>query len=241
MLRSRERRARAVKVSQRDPVTHPVLTSLWRAALVGVAVCALALVGASCTASPESDAPRTTGSPLSMTPSDASVEAGFARDMIEHHAQAVDMADRIRSRTADPDLRALATDIVLTQQNQIGRMEGWLELWGLPLARTGEPMGWMGTPGSMPGMATRAQLDALDTEPLSSAEVNFLNMMIRHHQAGVDMARGVIARSNRPEVTHLAQTIVDGQLAEINAMQSMLQSRGSSLPGTTSMEGMPHG
>lgn len=68
----------------------------------------------------------------SDTPGDASAEAGFARDMSMHHAQAVEMALIAQERTDDPEIRILATDIILTQQGQIGQMRGWLDAWGLP-------------------------------------------------------------------------------------------------------------
>src|SRR6186713_3196008 len=53
------------------------------------------------------------------SPSDDSAEAGFARDMKTHHAQAVEMALITRDRTTDESLKFLLTDMVLTQQNQI--------------------------------------------------------------------------------------------------------------------------
>ena len=65
-------------------------------------------------------------------------------------------------RTADPELKILATDIALGQQAQIGRMSGWLDEWGLSQTSTRTPMAWMradnllggadGTGASMGGM-----------------------------------------------------------------------------------------
>lgn len=76
-------------------------------------------------------------------PGDTSPEAGFARDMLVHHAQAVEMAELVRFRTQDPVVRALATDIALTQQAQIGQVRGWLDVWGLPVAGRGRRWrGW---------------------------------------------------------------------------------------------------
>ncbi len=85
-----------------------------------------------------------------------SSEAGFARDMMVHHAQAVEMAEIVRDKTESDDIRTLATDIALTQQAQIGIMQDWLDVWGLPASGTELAMSWMGhsTEGPMPGMAT---------------------------------------------------------------------------------------
>lgn len=166
-------------------------------------------------------------------PGDESAEAGFARDMAVHHAQAVEMGEAIRFRTADPELRALATDIVLAQQTQIGQMTGWLDVWGLPATGRRPAMAWMGHPGGgrMPGMASAAEIATLREAPPAEAEVLFLQAMIRHHQGGVAMAEALLARSRRTEVRRLAEKIVAGQQKEIRAMTGLLNARGVAPPG----------
>ena len=179
-------------------------------------------------------------------PGDASADAGFARDMGVHHAQAVQMAEAIRPRTADPALRILATDIVLTQQAQIGQMTGWLETWGLPATGRRPAMAWMGNSGggAMPGMATRAELTALTDAPTAEAEILFLQAMIRHHRSGVAMAEGLLKRGGRREVRRLASKIIAAQQSEIRAMSGLLTSRGATVPpdtGATGGTGSPTG
>ena len=176
------------------------------------------------------------------------VDVGFARDMATHHAQAVDMADRIRARTVDPELRAFATDIVLTQQAQIGRMQGWLDVWGEPLTTTAPPMSWAGSgpdsverdsantadeamPG-MPGMAMSADIAALDDLVPAEAERRFLELMIEHHRGGVQMAEAAVVLDPSEVVGGFAQSIVDGQKAEIVNMERMLEQRAAPSTGT---------
>ena len=170
---------------------------------------------------------------LPHDPGDDSAAAGFLRDMVTHHAQAVDMAMAIRDRTADQNLRLLATDIALTQSTDMGTMQGYLNLWDLGLTGADKPMAWMGHPvdGLMPGMATPEQVAQLDTLPVAEAEVLFLQLMIRHHQGGVEMAKGLLQRSDQPQVTLIAERIVNGQSAEIGTMNQMLVDRGQ--PPTT--------
>tara|TARA_Y100001935_G_scaffold240880_1_gene229796 strand:- start:111 stop:290 length:180 start_codon:yes stop_codon:yes gene_type:complete len=55
-----------------------------------------------------------------------------------------------------------------------------------------------------------------------AAEKLFLELMIRHHQGGVMMAEGVIERSDTETVTRLAQTMVNGQQAEVDYMNELL-------------------
>ncbi len=187
---------------------------------------------------------------LLQQPGDNSVDAGFARDMSEHHGQAVALSMEALQDSKSPDVDVLAYDIATTQSNQIGRMQSWLLAWDLPNARTGDRMAWMphsmsmsdGTdmdmampqaqPGSadyraMPGMATLAEMEELDSLKGEEAEVLFLQLMITHHLAGADMAQAAVDEADEPEVVQLAESMVVGQRAEIDLMASMLEDRGA--------------
>jgi uncharacterized protein (DUF305 family) len=161
-------------------------------------------------------------------PSDSSPEAGFARDMMVHHAQAVEMAEIVRDKTESQEIRTLAADIALTQQAQIGQMQGWLQVWNLPPTATEPAMSWMGEPheGRMPGMASPEELNDLQQASPEEAEVLFLQLMIPHHEAAVPMAEAVLEETDRKEVERLAGSIVASQQAEIELMRGLLQRRG---------------
>lgn len=168
------------------------------------------------------------GSNRTAMPGDDSADAGFARDMITHHANAVEMAMLIVDRTEDEDLRFISRDIMLTQQAQIGQMQGWLQAWGLSVV-SGEPaMLWMGMPTTdlMPGMASEEQLSQLSNSRGTDADILFLNLMIPHHESGIHMARAVLQRTTQPQVAALAQGIITSQEGEIAIMREMLQERG---------------
>ena len=160
-------------------------------------------------------------------PGDDSVAAGFARDMIVHHEQAVQMAETLRARTDDPELRLLAADIALTQQAQIGRMQGWLDVWRLPTTGNEPAMAWMGTPTerAMPGMATEDEIDRLRDAPIAEAEGLFLTLMIDHHRAGIDMAQAALDHDIPTPVRQLAEGIAASQQAEIDLMRDLLADR----------------
>lgn len=177
-------------------------------------------------------------------PGTNSAEAGFARDMKTHHGQAVEMAFLLlpRIEATDPDLAIFLRDMILTQQNQIGQMEGWLHIWDLPLGSDQSPMAWMGhdVTGLMPGMATQEQVAALATLPERDAVISFLQLMIVHHQAAVDMSNAVLERSDAEVVRVLAESIINTQQAEISLMQEFLaryqalpEAQGSPAAGAT--------
>ncbi|MEW2066680.1 DUF305 domain-containing protein [Streptomyces sp. NPDC007346] len=167
-------------------------------------------------------------------PADDSADAGFARDMAIHHQQAVEMSFIVRERTDDEDVRRLAYDIINTQANQRGMMLGWLDIWDLPKSSAEPPMAWMGHTveptgdGSlMPGMATDAELKALEAAEGKAAEVLFLRLMTVHHRAGVDMARAGAETAGTDVIRNLAQGMVRGQQSEIGLMADMLKARGA--------------
>jgi len=161
-------------------------------------------------------------------PGGDSAEAGFLRDMYTHHAQAVEMAMIMRERTEDEGLFTLSTEIGLGQSTQMGTMLGLLQAWDLPQGSDEPPMAWMGHPtkGLMPGMATAEEVGQLRTLPVEEAEVLFLQLMIRHHQGGVEMAEAYLERGDQEDVALMADRIVQFQNIEIDAMNLMLEQRG---------------
>src|SRR5919107_5021655 len=175
-------------------------------------------------------------------PSDSSPEAGFARDMMVHHAQAVEMAEIVRDKTGSEEIRTLAADIALTQQAQIGQMQGWLQVWDLPPTGTEPAMSWMGEPheGRMPGMASPEEINDLQQASPEEAEILFLQLMIPHHEAAVPMAEAILQGTDRKEVERLAGSIVASQQAEIELMRGLLQRRGVTVEGGGESEPSGH-
>lgn len=178
-------------------------------------------------------------------PTTTSAEAGFSRDMQVHHNQAVEMSLIVRDLTDDPEIRLLAYDIATAQQQQAGQMFGWLEVWGLPQASREPSMTWMTRPmldgsahdhgGSaesthvagepMPGLATPEQMASLKSLSGVEAEIYYLELMIAHHQGGVEMAQAIVDRSNLGVVTRLASGMVTVQQKEIDLMNDLLDAR----------------
>jgi uncharacterized protein (DUF305 family) len=156
-------------------------------------------------------------------PREGSPEVSFTRDMMAHHAQAVEMAVLIRDRSTDPELRQVTLDMFLTQQNQIGQMFAWLELWGVPQEGLEPPMQGM---GEMMGIAAQTEVNALGTLPEAEAEIKFLQLMIRHHEGGVFMAQDILENTSVAVVRRLAESIVMMQSSEINNLVNLLEERG---------------
>lgn len=170
-------------------------------------------------------------------PAETSAEVVFARDMTNHHEQAVAMATVLYDRSESAELRQFALDIMLTQQAQIGQMQGWLAAWDRPLHSTRLPMDGQGL---MMGMATPEQMDALHTLPLPALDVSFLQLMIRHHQGGVIMAQQALTHTQRREVVRLASAMAQAQQGEIDYMEQLLTERGAASPEPVMPMDMDH-
>jgi uncharacterized protein (DUF305 family) len=183
------------------------------------------------------------GSTGSAVPAADSVDVGFAQDMTVHHQQAVEMASWERDHTTDPALKQLAADIEATQTSQIGRMQGWLELWGAGALPVGGHMKWMSdptamhdghgmpmTPGggvaTMPGMASTADLTALRAASGPQLDVLFLQLMLRHHEGGAGMLSYAAERAELPQVRNLARQMLSSQTTESDYLRQLLAARG---------------
>ncbi len=180
----------------------------------------------------------------SQSPDSASVDAGFARDMIVHHDQGVLMAHYAERNTSDNEISVMAYDLQYTQTDQIGQMQGWLSLWDLPESGDGTHMGWMaddaghagmtmaGPSGAsaasalMPGMATTAEVDSLKKLTGPASDRLFLQLMVRHHQGGLPMMQYAAAHATNPVVRNFADKMAQAQESEIAVMTQMLTARG---------------
>ena len=176
-------------------------------------------------------------------PTAGAVDVGFSRDMARHHLQGVEMANLALDHSEDPAVRGLAFDIATTQTNQVGRMQGWLALWGYA-PTGGQAMGWMGGGGGgdmagmdhgahasgggtlMPGMATEDELANLRSLQGPAFDIEFLRLMMRHHQGGLEMAEYAAAHGGTDVVRTLARSIAESQTAETRLMSGMLEQRG---------------
>lgn len=169
------------------------------------------------------------------------VDIGFAQDMSVHHEQAVTMATLARERASDPHVRSLAFDIETNQRGQIGRMHGWLSLWDQPVQTTGEMMQWMSEPGHnhgkqaghdtsgglMPGMASSEEMAHLRTLQGPEFDIEFLQLMLRHHEGGAPMAKYGRDHAALDAVQRLSGNMLSSQSIESDLMRTMLAERGA--------------
>jgi uncharacterized protein (DUF305 family) len=172
--------------------------------------------------------------PTLTAPGDNSPEAGFARDMSTHHAQAVEMGMVAYQKATNDDVRQLGYNIALTQQAQIGMMKVWLDDWHLEPTGSQPRMAWMpnGTKelsadGLMPGMATDEQMAELHNATGKQVDILFCQLMLQHHLGGIHMVDGLLAESHNKTVRDLAQTMKANQQGDITVLEQLLTQLGA--------------
>ena len=179
-----------------------------------LAVPVAALVVSACGTEPQAAPPSSAASSVAPADHDAD-DVAFARHMIPHHRQAVELSALVPARSTDPDVAALATQISAAQQPEIDTMTGWLQKWG---ESTDPGHGH----AQMAGMVDAATMERL--KGLSGAEFDrlWLTSMIAHHRGAIEMAKAEIANGVNRDAIAMAETIVATQQSEIDRMQRML-------------------
>jgi uncharacterized protein (DUF305 family) len=222
-------------VTDRSETTPGRSNFAW--AVVSVAVLATLLLGAAVGL-----LIKLPGSDSSTTPAADSVDVGFSQDMAMHHLQAVQMANIARDRSTDANIRSFAFDVSSTQLEQVGRMKGWLMLWGQPEQPfQGRHMAWMsgdaghghnataatssGSP--MPGMATSEELAELRSLSGAEFDVYFLQLMLRHHRGGTSMVEYAVDRAGEHAVRTLADSMLKSQASESEYLERLIAERGA--------------
>lgn len=139
-------------------------------------------------------------------------DQAFVDAMVPHHRDAIRMAKAAQLRgLREPELQAIARDIVTSQQAEIDRMLDWRERWfgsrtlGPVLP---EVLGVDGELGMQHGSADEIA-GAIDVD------AKFAELMIPHHEGAIAMAEVARERGEHDEIKALADAIIDAQEREI--------------------------
>lgn len=154
-------------------------------------------------------------------------DVSFAQGMIQHHQQAIEMAELADGRAASTQVEDLAARVEKAQGPEISTMTGWLKSWDEKVPESMPGMDHSGMEGmeGMEGMA--GMMDSADMGKLKKAsgkdfDSMFLTMMVEHHEGAVEMATTEKAKGQYKAATAMAGDIVTAQNAEISEMKKLL-------------------
>jgi uncharacterized protein (DUF305 family) len=144
-------------------------------------------------------------------------DISFAQGMIPHHTQAVEMARLVPSRSTNKKMLDLAARIQQAQDPEIKQLTGMLTKWGsAPSTMPGMDMG-------STGMMTTDEMTRLEKGKSAEFDRMWTEMMIKHHEGAIEMARTELGKGASTEAKALAQKIIDAQQAEITEMPGTLK------------------
>ena len=97
----------------------------------------------------------------------------------------------------------------------------------------------VGVLGASPTQAANFSASAVKSSTFSSADIQFAEGMIPHHQQAIVMARIALKKSQNPKIISLAKAIRDAQGPEVLTMKRWLtEAKVSSMGMTMMMDGM---
>jgi uncharacterized protein (DUF305 family) len=148
-------------------------------------------------------------------------DVAFARNMLPHHQQGVELAAMVQTRTANPDLRVIAAHIAADQQAEIRTLNLLLAQWHEQAhPEGGDHAGHEQMP--MVGMVDQHTMDKLQSLDGAAFDTLWAQSMIKHHQGAVRMAQEEINHGQSADAIHVAELIVEAQQREIAIMTHLI-------------------
>ncbi|MGV3532006.1 MAG: DUF305 domain-containing protein, partial [Chthoniobacteraceae bacterium] len=113
-------------------------------------------------------------------------------------------------KAVHPELEELCGEIIAAQSSEIEEMQSWLQDWyGITYAPQMKP-------GAAKMMQRLAQLSGAEFE------IEFMEMMIKHHEKAITEAMKCERRAFHAELKQLCASIIETQSEEIEQMQEWL-------------------
>lgn len=148
-------------------------------------------------------------------------DVDFMRNMIAHHAQALELTKLVRARTTREDIGLLAERIEVSQASEVELMRHWLAKRDQALVDSNAHHDH----GTMPGMLSPEDITMLAGTTGADFDRLFLDLMIRHHEGALVMLEQLYAAKNAgqdAEIFQIASHIDADQRAEIARMRRLL-------------------
>ncbi|EFH88198.1 protein of unknown function DUF305 [Ktedonobacter racemifer DSM 44963] len=145
------------------------------------------------------------------------VDRDFVAMMVPHHQGAIDMAKAELSYGHNEKLRAIAQEIIVTQQEDIATMR--LALVDIPTSSSQFTSQDEGPFFAKNNVAMAKMMVGMKIKPSGDVDRDFVAMMVPHHQGAIDMAKAELMYGHDEPLRGLAQEIIATQQQEIVAMQ----------------------
>ena len=128
--------------------------------------------------------------------------------MIVHHQGAINMAREALAQAESDNVKQLATQIINAQEAEVMQLNVWRESW---------------YPDAPESDVSQMDMGAMQVEAGDgSYDERWLQAMIVHHQAALDMSGQLLKVGEHSELVSFAEAVITAQTAEIKQMQEWL-------------------
>ncbi len=146
----------------------------------------------------------------------ADFEQSFLQQMIQHHRSGIEMAKLASAQTTRTELRDFASKMIANQQQEIDKMSGWLKSW------------YNASPKEVANEAAdkemKMHMSMFSEKRDADFDKAFVEMMPKHHHAGVEMAEQAEKKATHSELKEFAAKLAKDQEQEMKQMKEWAQS-----------------
>jgi uncharacterized protein (DUF305 family) len=126
---------------------------------------------------------------MDLGKADRYIDLRYLNAMASHHQGAIELAKQVREQTKRTEIRELADAIIAGEPKLIATLQDWKQAWYGDRSEVVQP--------------EVVNLGSYDEK----LDLRFLNALIAHHQAGIEMAKEIQLKSSRNEVLNDAQAV----------------------------------
>lgn len=142
----------------------------------------------------------------------------FAQMMTMHHQGAIRMSENELANGTDARLKEIANRTITSSKADIQKLQNYTSTNKAAAGDTAATMRMM-----KPMHAMMEQMHGKDMMGNMSTDQHFAQMMVHHHNSGIEMAREYLKQGKNQQLKTLAQKIIDEQQKEVKEMQAWQQ------------------
>jgi uncharacterized protein (DUF305 family) len=143
-------------------------------------------------------------------------DVSFAQMMISDHQMMDTMGKLAEKKAVSDDLKTLAPQLREGQAETVSTLQGMLADWGKPASADMAGM-------EMPGVMTDADMSMLKSMKGMDFDMMFAQMMVKHHEASIKMARDEQANGASTEAKAMAAEMLTQQQARLDDLLKIAQ------------------
>ncbi len=197
-----------------NPARTPFMLVVAAAGALALAACSADHPSAQHATSTPTSSPTTSAAGAAGATGIADADVAFAQFLLGHDEQAARMATLAAARSARPQIKQIAKEILGQQRDLAGELTGLLRSWNRPTPPPGHDH--MHSAGNVPAMASAEEMAKLAAAHGNDFDRLFARMMISHHNGVIQMCR---AHMGSPTVKQLADRVERSRTSQVEALQ----------------------